>query len=54
MVEKSNQIKQQGGVQTLDKMINDLPTALTRNKEILDEVKLSERIRHDWSRGDGL
>lgn len=50
MAEKANQIKQQGGVQTLDKMINDLPTALTRNKEILDEVNPSETRRDESSR----
>jgi len=38
MIEKANEIKRQGGISTLDKMINDLPVALTRNKEILDEV----------------
>jgi hypothetical protein len=36
--EKSNEIKRQGGINTLDKMISDLPESLTRNKEILDEV----------------
>ncbi len=38
VTEKSNEIKRQGGINTLDKMINDLPESLTRNKEILDEV----------------
>ena len=39
--EKSNEIKRQGGINMLDKMINELPEALQRNKEILDEVKIS-------------
>lgn len=38
MIEKSNEVKRQGGINSLDKMINDLPESLTRNKEILDEV----------------
>ena len=38
MIEKANEIKRQGGISTLDRMVNDLPTSLTRNKEILDEV----------------
>ena len=37
LAEKSNEIKRQGGINTLDKMVNDLPESLTRNKEILDE-----------------
>ncbi len=36
--EKANELKRQGGIHSLDKMINDLPESLTRNKEILDEV----------------
>ena len=40
MIEKSNEVKRQGGINSLDKMINDLPESLTRNKEILDEVLL--------------
>lgn len=38
VIEKSNEIKRQGGVNSLDKMISDLPESLTRNKEILDEL----------------
>ena len=36
--EKGNEIKRQGGITVLEKMVNDLPTSLNRNKEILDEV----------------
>jgi len=39
VIEKANEIKRQGGINSLDKMINDLPESLTRNKEILDEVR---------------
>ncbi len=38
LVEKANEIKRQGGISTLEKMVNELPISLTRNKEILDEV----------------
>jgi hypothetical protein len=38
VAEKSSEIKRQGGITSLDKMISDLPESLTRNKEILDEV----------------
>lgn len=41
MIEKSNEIKRQGGVNALDKMVSDLPESLQRNKEILDEVIIS-------------
>ena len=37
--EKANEIRRQGGITTLDKMISELPESLTRNKEILDEVE---------------
>ncbi|CAF3344371.1 unnamed protein product [Rotaria sp. Silwood1] len=47
--EKSNEIKRQGGINTLDKMINDLPESLQRNKEILDETN---RMLDDEERGD--
>jgi len=41
VIEKANEIKRQGGITTLERMVNDLPIALTRNKEILDEVCLT-------------
>jgi len=40
LIEKANEIKRQGGINTLEKMIDDLPISLNRNKEILDEVCL--------------
>ncbi|CAF4083315.1 unnamed protein product, partial [Rotaria magnacalcarata] len=49
VVEKANQIKRQGGINTLEKMFNELPTSLTRNKEILDETI---HMLDDEERGD--
>ncbi|CAF1104046.1 unnamed protein product [Rotaria sordida] len=49
LIEKANEIKRQGGINTLEKMVNDLPTSLTRNKEILDEAI---RMLDDEERGD--
>jgi len=49
VAEKSNEIKRQGGINSLDKMINDLPESLTRNKEILDETV---RMLDDEERSD--
>lgn len=39
VAEKANAIKRLGGINTLDQMVNELPASLTRNKEILDEVR---------------
>ncbi|CAF0836314.1 unnamed protein product [Didymodactylos carnosus] len=49
VLEKSNDVKRQGGINMLDKMINELPQLLTRNKEILDETvrMLDEEERSD-------
>ncbi|CAF4967298.1 unnamed protein product, partial [Rotaria sp. Silwood1] len=49
VIEKANEIKRQGGINTLEKMINELPTSLSRNKEILDETI---RMLDDEERGD--
>ena len=38
VLEKSQQIKDMGGLTYLDKLIADLPELLTRNREILNEV----------------
>ncbi|KAK7899132.1 hypothetical protein WMY93_019985 [Mugilogobius chulae] len=37
IVEKSHAIIQQGGLQSIEQLIKDLPELLTRNREILDE-----------------
>nr|XP_020462567.1 programmed cell death 6-interacting protein isoform X1 [Monopterus albus] len=37
IVEKSRSIVQQGGLQSIEQLIKDLPELLTRNREILDE-----------------
>ena len=42
VLEKSQQIKDMGGLTYLDKLIADLPELLTRNREILNEVRGSE------------
>lgn len=36
--EKSDQIREQGGIQSLEQDIHNLPELLQRNREILDEV----------------
>ena len=46
VIEKANETKRQGGINTLEKMINELPIALTRNKEILDEVRFYFLVYH--------
>ncbi|CAB1320679.1 unnamed protein product [Coregonus sp. 'balchen'] len=38
IVEKAHAIVQQGGLQSIEQLIRDLPELLTRNREILDEV----------------
>lgn len=38
ILNKSKSVIEQGGIQTVDQLIKDLPELLQRNKEILDEV----------------
>lgn len=38
IAEKARSIQQQGGLQSIEQLIRDLPELLTRNREILDEV----------------
>jgi len=38
LVEKSNSVRMNGGVQKLENMIRELPELLKRNEEIINEV----------------
>lgn len=38
LLDKAKQVQDLGGMQHLDKLINDLPELLCRNREILDDV----------------
>lgn len=38
LIEKSNSIRMNGGVQKLESMIRELPELLKRNEEIINEV----------------
>lgn len=40
LLEKAQQLKRDGGVESLNKMMQDLPELLGRNREILNEVSL--------------
>lgn len=42
IAEKARSIVQQGGLQSIEQLIRDLPELLTRNREILDEVRRQE------------
>lgn len=42
IAEKARSIVQQGGLQSIEQLIKDLPELLTRNREILDEVRWAE------------
>ena len=44
VLDKARQVQEQGGMQQLDKLINDLPELLSRNREILDEVCIKKKI----------
>jgi programmed cell death 6-interacting protein len=38
LVDKASAVKNNGGIQELERMIQELPDLLQRNKDILDEV----------------
>ncbi|XP_048781055.2 programmed cell death 6-interacting protein-like isoform X3 [Ostrea edulis] len=62
VIEKAQQVKDIGGIQFLDKIMNDLPELLQRNREILNEStrmiedeeasdkQLREQFKEKWSR----
>lgn len=62
VLDKSAAIKEKGGVSVIDKMMQDLPELLTRNREILDETnrmmdeeeqedtQMKERFKEKWNR----
>lgn len=49
LLEKANGVRDQGGIASIRKLIEDLPESLTRNKEILDETEkmLNEEEQSD-------
>jgi hypothetical protein len=47
VLDKARQVQEQGGMQQLDKLINDLPELLSRNREILDEVCIKKKLKCD-------
>ena len=42
IAEKARAVVQLGGLQSIEQLIRDLPELLTRNREILDEVRHTE------------
>ena len=46
IAEKARSIVEQGGLQSIEQLIKDLPELLTRNREILDEVSVGETHNH--------
>ncbi|XP_063423145.1 programmed cell death 6-interacting protein-like isoform X1 [Mytilus trossulus] len=62
VLDKAKQVQDQGGMQHLDKLINDLPELLCRNREILDDCikqlddeeqsdkQLRDQFKERWSR----
>lgn len=50
LLEKSEKVKGLGGIIELEKLINDLPELLKRNRDILDEVRYlsSDLIRKNF------
>ena len=53
VLDKARQVQEQGGMQQLDKLINDLPELLSRNREILDEVCIKKKIEM-WLQGSTI
>lgn len=54
IAEKARNIVQQGGLQSIEQLIKDLPELLTRNREILDEVGVGNKQRCTESQRSNL
>lgn len=52
--EKARSIVQQGGLQSIEQLIKDLPELLTRNREILDEVRNRNLLDYIYPRSAPL
>lgn len=39
MLDKANEVREKGGIESIRKLIDELPESLQRNKEILDETE---------------
>lgn len=50
IAEKARTIVQQGGLQSIEQLIKDLPELLTRNREILDEVRYRNLLDYLYPR----
>ena len=44
VLDKSAAVNEKGGLNAIDKLMQDLPELLERNREILDEVNLVESV----------
>lgn len=54
ILQKSKSVIEQGGVQTIDQLMKDLPELLQRNREILDEVIVVMLVDGSASKSDSF